>query len=113
MLSYACFGIFRQKISDKEEVLKLVKTYFEKYYDENDDKQTWFDKMKELAGEFGYAKEVKEFKANPDAYPGHVGDVSTVIRVAMTGRCNTPDLYEIMKILGKDSLMARLEKISK
>ena len=102
-----------QKISDKEEVSKLVKTYFEKYYDENDDKQTWFDKMKELAGEFGYAKEVKEYKANPDMYPGHVGDVSTVIRVAMTGRCNTPDLYEIMKILGKDSLKERVEKAIK
>ena len=102
-----------QKISDKEEVSKLVKTYFEKYYDENDDKQTWFDKMKELAGEFGYAKEVKEYKANPDAYPGHVGDVSTVIRVALTGRSNTPDLYEIMKVLGKESLIARAEKATK
>ena len=102
-----------QNISDKEEVSKLVKTYFEKYYDENDDKQTWFDKMKELAGEFGYAKEVKEYKANPDAYPGHVGDVSTVIRVAMTGRSNTPDLYEIMKVLGKESLIARIEKAIK
>ncbi len=102
-----------QNISDKEEISKLVKTYFEKYYDENDDKQTWFDKMKELAGEFGYAKEVKEYKTNPDAYPGHVGDVSTVIRVAMTGRSNTPDLYEIMKVLGKESLMARIEKAIK
>ena len=69
--------------------------------------------MKELAGEFGYAKEVKEYKANPDAYPGHVGDVSTVIRVAMTGRSNTPDLYEIMKVLGKESLLARVEKATK
>ena len=102
-----------QNISDKEEISKLVKTYFEKYYDENDDKQTWFDKMKVLAGEFGYAKEVKEYKANPDAYPGHVGDVSTVIRVAITGRCNTPDLYEIMKVLGKDSLISRVEKATK
>ena len=68
---------------------------------------------KELAGEFGYAKEVKEYKANPDAYPGHVGDVSTVIRVAMTGRSNTPDLYEIMKVLGKESLLARVEKATK
>ena len=102
-----------QIISNKEEVSKIVKTYFEKYYNENDDKQTWFDKMKELAGEFGYAKEVKEYKANPDAYPGHVGDVSTVIRVAMTGRSNTPDLYEIMKVLGKESLNARIEKAIK
>ena len=54
-----------------------------------------FDKIKELAGEMGYAKEVKEFKANPNAYKAHVGDVSTVIRVALTKRTNTPDMYEL------------------
>ena len=100
-----------QKITDKSEISKIVKTYFEKYYDENDDKQTWFDKMKDLAEEFGYAREVKEFKANPDKYPGHVGDISTVIRVAITGRCNTPDLCEILKVLGKESILKRVEKI--
>ena len=81
----------------------------EKYQDENDDKQTWFDKIKELAGEMGYAKEVKEFKANPDIYKAHVGDVSTVLRVAWTGRTNTPDMYEIMQVLGKDRIAKRLE----
>ena len=97
-----------QKIIDKEEIEKIVKAYFEKYYDENDDKQTWFDKMKDLAEEFGYAREVKEFKANPERYKGHVGDISTVIRVKLTRRCNTPDLYEIMKILGKESILKRI-----
>ena len=97
-----------QKITDKEEIEKIVKTYFEKYYDENDDKQMWFDKMKDLAEEFGYAREVKEFKANPESYKGHVGDISTVIRVKLTRRCNTPDLYEIMKILGKESILKRI-----
>ena len=97
-----------QKITDKEEIEKIVKTYFEKYYDEADDKQAWFDKMKDLAEEFGYAREVKEFKANPDAYKGHVGDISTVIRVKLTRRCNTPDLYEIMQILGKESILKRI-----
>ena len=58
----------------------------------------------------GYASEVKEFKANPDKYKAHVGDVSTVIRVALTGRTNTPDMYEIMKVLGKTSVIKRLEK---
>lgn len=101
-----------QKITDKEEIKKLVKEYFEKYYDENDDKQVWFDKMKDLAESNGYAREVKEFKANPDKYPGHVGDVSTVIRVAMTGRCNTPDLCEILKVLGKESIEKRIEKLN-
>lgn len=102
-----------QKINDKEEIKKIVKEYFEKYYDENDDKQVWFDKMKDLAEANGYAREVKEFKANPEKYPGHVGDVSTVIRVAMTGRCNTPDLCEILKVLGKDSIEKRMEKLMK
>ena len=102
-----------QKIVDKDEIKKLVKTYFEQYYDENDDKQVWFDKVKDLAEKFGYAREVKEFKKEPEKYPGHVGDVSTVIRVAMTGRCNTPDLYEILNVLGRDSINKRIEKLLK
>ena len=57
----------------------------------------------------GYAKEVKEFKQNPEAYPGHVGDVSTVLRIALTGRTNTPDMYEIMKVIGKNSIIKRFE----
>ena len=81
----------------------------EKYFDENDDKQTWFDKIKALSVELGYAGEVKEFKANPDMYKGHVGDVSTVLRVALTTRTNTPDMYEIMKILGKEKISKRLK----
>ncbi|MBR3511859.1 MAG: glutamate--tRNA ligase [Clostridia bacterium] len=97
-----------QKITDKEEIEKIVKTYFDKYYDDSDDKETWFNKIKDLSKEFGYAREVKEYKANPDAYKGHVGDVSTVIRVTLTGRANTPDLYEIMKIIGKERLLKRI-----
>ncbi len=99
-----------QVISDKNDINKILKLYIEKYYNENDDKQTWFDKIKELSGEMGYAKEVKEFKANPGMYKAHVGDVSTVIRVALTGRTNTPDMYEIMKVLRKNSVIKRIEK---
>ncbi len=97
-----------QKIKDKEEIEKVVKEYFEKYYDESDDKEVWFNKMKDLAESMGYAREVKEYKANPDSYKGHVGDISTVIRVKVTGRCNTPDLYEILKILGKERILKRI-----
>lgn len=97
-----------QVINDKEDIKKILKLYIEKYYDANDDKQTWFNKIKELAGEMGYAKEVKEFKANPGVYKAHVGDVSTVIRIALTKRTNTPDMYEIMKVLGKDRVISRL-----
>ena len=97
-----------QVINDKEDIKKILKLYIEKYYDANDDKQTWFNKIKELAGEMGYAKEVKEYKANPGVYKAHVGDVSTVIRIALTKRTNTPDMYEIMKVLGKDRVISRL-----
>mgnify|MGYP003374639367 CR=1 FL=1 len=100
-----------QVINDKESISKILKLYVEKYYDENDDKQTWFDKIKELAGEMGYAKEVKEFKANPDMYKAHVGDVSTVLRISLTKRTNTPDMYEIMQILGKERMLQRFNKV--
>ena len=56
----------------------------------------------------GYAREVKEYKAEPEKWPGHVGDISTVLRVKLTGRQNTPDMYEIMQVLGKDSVEKRL-----
>ena len=97
-----------QKINDKSEIEKIIKLYFENYYNANDDKQTWFNKIKDLSEELGYAREVKEYKANPDAYKGHVGDVSTVIRIKITGRSNTPDLYEILQVLGKDEIMKRI-----
>ena len=102
-----------QVINDKADIEKVLKLYIEKYYDQNDDKQTWFDKIKELSGEMGFAKEVKEFKANPDMYKAHVGDVSTVLRVALTGRTNTPDMYEIMKVLGTDTIKKRFKKAIK
>ena len=97
-----------QKITDKNEIEQIVNIYFEKYYNENDDKQTWFNKIKDLAEEMGYAREVKEYKANPEAFKGHVGDISTVLRVKLTGRCNTPDLYEIMQVIGKERLLKRI-----
>ncbi len=102
-----------QVIQDKEEIKKILTLYLEKYYDEKDDKQVWFDKIKELAGDLGYAKEVKEFKENPEKYKAHVGDVSTVLRIALTGRTNTPDMYEIMQVLGKSNIEKRFEKAIK
>lgn len=101
---------YQPAIADKEDITKILRLYVEKYYDQNDDKQTWFDKIKALAVEMGYAGEVKEFKANPGMYKAHVGDVSTVLRVALTSRTNTPDMYEIMQVLGKDRVEKRFEK---
>ena len=100
-----------QKINEKEEIQKIVKTYLEEYFDISDDKQTWFNKIKDLAEKLGYAREVKEYKNNPENYKGHVGDISTVIRISLTGRANTPDMYEIMQVLGKESVEKRLQKI--
>lgn len=102
-----------QVINDQNDINKILDLYIEKYYNPEDDKQTWFNKIKELAGEMGYAEEVKEFKANPEMYKAHVGDVSTVLRIALTGRTNTPDMYEIMQVLEKTSMQKRFEKAKK
>ena len=99
-----------QVINDKEKIKEILTEYL-KVYSEEHDKQEWFDTIKTLAGKLGYASEVKEYKANPDAYPGHVGDVSTVLRIALTGRTNTPDMYEIMKIIGKERMEKRFKKV--
>ena len=101
------------KISDKSDIEKIVSLYLEKYFDINDDKQTWFDKIKDLSESLGYAREVKDFKKEPEKWPAHVGDVSTVLRVSLTGRQNTPDMYEIMQVLGEESVEIRLNKIWK
>ena len=77
-------------------------------YDENDTKDEWFERIKSLCAPLGFTPNVKEYKASPEAFKGHVGDVSSVIRVAVTGRTNTPDLYEILKLLGREKVLARL-----
>ncbi len=97
-----------QKITDKEEIVKICETYMAKYYDSSDDKDTWFNKMKLLCDELGYASDMKEYKLNPDKYKGNVADVSTVIRVSVTTKSMTPDLYEILKLLGIEEIKRRI-----
>lgn len=92
----------------KEDAIAILEAY-RKVYDENDDNQEWFNKVKALCEPLGFTPNVKEYKKNPDAYKGHVGDVSTVIRIAVTSRTNTPDLCTIMKILGRDEVLNRLD----
>lgn len=99
-----------QKVTDKDEIIKVVSTYLEKY-DSNDDKDTWFNKMKEVASSLGYAGEMKLYKENPDNYKGSIADFSTILRVTLTSKSNTPDLYEIMRLLGKERMEKRLEMI--
>ena len=88
-----------------------AKAIAEKYlaeFDLADDKDQWFARIKDMCEPLGFTPNVKEYKKNPEAFKGHVGDVSTVIRIALTSRRNTPDLYSIMQLLGKDEIKARL-----
>ena len=98
------------KIDDKNEIIKILKTYMEKYFNITD-KEAWFNNIKTLTDELGYCSNMKEYKENPDKYKGSVADISTVIRVALTSRSMTPDLYEIMRLLGKDRIKERITKI--
>ena len=97
-----------QNITDIDEIKNIMNVYISKYYDSNDDKDTWFSKMKELANELGYAANVKDYKNNPDNYKGSIVDISMVIRVCLTTKSMTPDLYDIMKLLGVDRIKNRI-----
>ena len=90
----------------KENIKKLISEYLS-VYDEADDKQTWFEKLKTAAEKIGYV-DMKTYKANPEAYIGNIADASNIIRVAITGRTNTPDLYSLMQMLGKTKVEERL-----
>ncbi len=85
---------------------------YAKVYDPAEDKQAWFDTVKSICADLGFSPDVKAYKQNPDAFKGHVGDVSTVIRIAVTGRRNTPDLCAIMQLLGKERVLARMAKFA-
>ncbi|NLY70287.1 MAG: glutamate--tRNA ligase [Clostridiales bacterium] len=94
---------------DKNDIVPIINGYLETY-DPNDDQAEWFSKIRELATELGYAARPKDFKKNPEQYKGHVGDVSTVIRVALMGRRSSPDLWEIQQIMGEEKVRDRFKK---
>lgn len=89
---------------------KLIIKEYLNTYNFDDDKETWFNKIKEICDKNGFASNNKDYKENPDKYKGNVSDVSNVIRVALTGRQMSPDMYEIMKTMGKDATINRLTK---
>jgi len=95
---------------DEEEAKKILKAYLETY-DHNDDQTQWFEKIKVIATENGYAAKPKDYKKNPDMYKGHVGDVSTVIRIAIVGRSSSPDLWEIQQIMGEEKVRERIQRL--
>lgn len=101
-----CFE-YPENIS-KDDAKAILKAYVE-VYDENDDNSAWFDKMKSICSPLGFCPDVKEYKQSPEQYKGHVGDVSTVVRIAVTGRTNTPDLCTIMQLLGRDTSINRIK----
>ncbi len=73
------------------------------------DQNEWFEKMKATARELGYADDMKAYKADPDAYPGSIGDISMFLRIALTGKTNSPDLHQVMQILGPERVTARIQ----
>ena len=100
-----------QKITDKVEIKNILNIYFTKYYNINDDKETWFNKVKLMCDELGYASNMKDYKKNPENYKGNVSDISTVIRVSITSCSQTPDLYEILRLLGTERINKRISLI--
>ena len=91
---------------------KAILADFAGMFDENDTPDGFFDKMKQIASAHGYAADTKAYKADPSAFKGAVGDVSMVVRVAVAGRQNAPDLQTVMGILGREKVLDRLEKCS-
>ncbi len=94
----------------KEDAKAILENYL-KVYSDKDDKDTWFSKIKDLCEPLGFTPNVKEFKKTPELFKGHVGDVSTVIRLAVTSRKNTPDLCSIMSLLGQDKVNERINSV--
>ena len=92
----------------KDDAAAILREYKD-IYDPSDDQTVWFSKIKELAGRHGFAPETKLYKKNPEQYKGHVGDVSMVLRVAVTGRQNSPDMQQVMAILGRERTLSRID----
>lgn len=97
---------------NEEEAKKLLKAYLETY-NHSDDQSKWFDKIRVISEQNGYAAKPKDYKKNPDMYKGHVGDVSTVIRIAIVGRASSPDVWELQQVLGENKIRERINNFLK
>lgn len=112
--SYAIDSMFESENykkldSDKDYNIDLVLDYINNYLDLDVTNEEWFNKVKEFAINNGYAASPKDYKKEPENYKGHVGDICEAVRVMVTGRRQSPDLFSIMKILGKDRILKRIE----
>ena len=92
---------------DKENIKKALRGFTESF-DEADDMNVWFDKIKAVAEGLGFASDMKAYKENPTAYKGNVADVSMFLRVAITGRQNSPDMYAVIQVLGRERVFQRI-----
>lgn len=99
---------FAENVS-KEDTINILNQYAE-IYSENDTKDEWFNRVKDFSEKLGFTADMKEYKANPSAFKGNISDTTNAIRVGITGLKQTPDLYEILKLLGKETVLARLKK---
>ena len=102
-----------QTINDKTEINNILNTYISKYYQEDDDKEAWWNGMVNLCNDLGYTTDMKAYRENPTQFKGSIADVSTVIRVSLTTSSQTPDLYEIMHLLGKERIVNRINDLNK
>ena len=112
--SYAIDSMFKEEHykkneSEKEYDISLMKDYVENHLNLDVDNETWFNEIKEFASKNGFATSPKEYKLSPEEYKGHVGDICESLRVMITGRLKSPDLFSIMKILGKERILKRIE----
>lgn len=117
-IEYFFDDIYKNSINDSynfpthiamEDVRTVLTSYID-VYTHSDDKDTWFARVKELSEKLGYAKNAKTYKKNPKLYKGDLSDVATIIRVALTNRTQTQDLYEVMQVMGEKRVLERLSQ---
>ena len=110
MISYFFDEVSSYEYRFDNQTVKNILTSFKEVYAYSDDCSAWFDKVKQVATNYGFATDMKAYKADPTAFPGNVSDVAEMLRIATTGLSNTPDLWTIMQILGEEKTLARLDK---
>ena len=107
---YIINSITEEKPQVTKDIIKKSLEEYVKVYNENDTKDEWFERMKQTAQELGFCVNMKEYKAAPENYIGSIADFSSIVRMAVTNKKNTPDIYSIMQLLGKDKVIDRMNK---
>lgn len=95
---------------DKETVATILNEYLS-IYNHDDDNSEWFNKLKAIADKYGFASDMKAYKANPENFKGSVSDIAEIVRIAVTGRANTPDLWTIVHIMGEEQMKERIQAV--